>query len=237
MEDEDVPPPKPPPVEEIARRALVLATISCRGIIDGDWSNPDAPDLARRARDWIHKLGLADDLTDWEHHILNADFGSLADRDKVNASWLSEGLVVLAWALQRIALPGFDRQCDPERTAVALGFLQSQSSTVLIAPDLRPRKDLDDFSDFIYNLHWRLRDFGRPYDFRSMASKDGEDPPLMRFGLVLVENDIGIAGKPLHRSEDEPRRIVQSITRERHRASSWLVGLSDANYYEASTDT
>jgi hypothetical protein len=135
--------PPPPSALTVARRALILATVSCRGFVDNDKANESgASGPAKKSKDWLFALGLDEGLSDWECKILSAEFGQLQERDRINASWLAEGLVILAWALGRVSLPAFDTQCDPSAIANALGFLQPESETVLAKPSLRSQEEL-----------------------------------------------------------------------------------------------
>lgn len=184
-------------------------------------------------------MGLDEELSDWERKILSTEFGQLQERDRINASWLAEGLVILAWALGRADLPDFDKQCDPSGTANSLGFLQPESETVLSKPSLRSSIELNEYNEFIYNVHWRMRHLSRnhgSYDFESLARKAWGEP-VLRFGLQLIEKDIQIAGQPLSKVPENIWRELSSITQERHRASNWLIGYASENFYEVTTDT
>jgi hypothetical protein len=95
------------------------------------------------------------------------------------------------------------------------------------------------YNEFIWNVHWRLRDFARnhnAYDFESLARKAWGEP-VRRYGLRLATEDICIAGQPLSRASEEDWRTLQSITQERHRASNWLIGYDNADFYQVTTDT
>jgi len=240
MDDIESQEPPPPSASAVARRALILATVSCRGFIENDKANASgASGLAKKSKDWLHALGLDEELSEWERKILSAEFGQLQERDRVNASWLAEGLVILAWALGRVDLPDFDTQCDPSATANALGFLLPESETVLSKPTLRSSDELNEYNEFICNVHWRTRDFSlnhRPYDFESLARKAWGEP-VLRFGLKLNEKDIQIAGQSLSKAPENIWRGLASITQERHRASNWLIGYASENFYEVTTDT
>jgi len=230
--------PLPPDAITVARRALVLATVSCRGFIDKDQAD-GARDLAKNSKDWLYALGLDEELSTWERKILSTEWGTLEERDRVNASWLSEALVVLAWALGRIEMPAFDEQCEPSEIANALGFLQPSSETVLSEPTLRSTNELNDYNQFIFDVHWRIRDHTlhkRPYDFESLAGKSWGEP-VLRYGLKLCEKDIQIGGQPLFRAPENIWRILASITQERHQASNWLIGYASEDYYEVTADT
>ena len=62
-EEEPFDEPSPPSPDTVARRALVLAVVSCRGITDED---PAAAALAKSSLDWLRDLDLEDELTDWD---------------------------------------------------------------------------------------------------------------------------------------------------------------------------
>jgi Domain of unknown function (DUF4272) len=239
-EDEEFSEPPTPSAERVAQRAIVLSVVACRGVIDGQRANlQESADLTKRAYDWLRARDLQDELSDWERRILNSPFGTLADRDRINASWLSEAVMVLAWSLGKLELPGFSEQCDPASAANSLGFLQPTDLTVLRNPELRSPADLHEYNEFIYNVHWRLRDFSvnrRSYNFESLARKAWGDP-VLRHGLLIREKDICIGGVPISQASERDLRTVTSITQERHRASNWLIGYASEDFYEVTTDT
>lgn len=240
MKDEDIQDPPPPSADKVARRAIVLSVISCRGIVEGDRANPSGgADLAARSFDWLVQLGLEKELSDWERRILSSPFGALTDRDRVNAGWLSEAVCVLAWALGRGEMPGYEEQCDPAETANGLGFLEPKEKTALNQPSLQTKASLQEYNEFIYNLHWRVRDFSlRPssYDFESLALKAWGEP-VLRHGLKITAKDLCVNGVPIVNAKDADRRHLTSITQERHRASNWLIGYASEDFYEVTTDT
>jgi hypothetical protein len=240
MGDEQFTEPPPPSADKVARRAVVLSVVACRGIIDGDRTNPKEADaLSKRSYNWLRAIGLEEELTDWERRILDSPFGNLTDPDRINASWLSEAVLVLAWSLGRSELPGLEDQCDPSGAANSLGFLQPMDSTALKQPQLLPPEDLHEYNEFIYNVHWRIRDFSlnkRSYDFESLARKAWGEP-VLRHGLIICESDLCVGGVPILWAKESAWRTLASITRERHRASNWLIGYASEDFYEVTTDT
>ena len=231
------PPPSP---EKVARRAIILSVVTHRGIVDGNRANQRrAADLAKRAQDWLAELGLVSELDAWEERVLGSGFGSLTQQDRINASWLSEGLLVLVWALGKINLPAFDEMCDPAEVANSLGFLQSADQTALANPTLRRTEVLREYNEFVYHLHWRIRDFAlhkSRHDFEELArSAWGE--PILRHGLQLKNKDVCVGGLPLFEAKEGDRQTLASITQERHRASNWLIGYASENFYAVTTDT
>jgi len=240
MEDEEYTEPAPPTAEKVARRAVVLSVISCRGVVEGDKANSQGrEDLVKRSRDWLFGLGVENELSAWERGILETPFGDLTSRDRINASWLSEAMTVLAWALGKIEMPAYDEQCDPADVANSLGFIEDASETVLKFPVLRATAALNEYNEFIYNIHWRVRDFSinqNAYDFESLARKAWGEP-VLRHGLKIAEKDLCVGGVPISQADERDWRTLSSITRERHRASNWLIGYASEDFYEVTTDT
>lgn len=238
-QEEDVEPP-PPSAVKVARRALVLSAVSCRGIIDSDNANAvGVSELAKHVQDWLFATGLKEELSAWERQILESPWGTLSDRDRINASWLSEAISVLAWSLGRADLPAFDEQCDPPAVANSLGFLQPIEETVLNEPVIQIPETLHEYNEFVYNVHWRLRDFSlnhSKYDFECLASK-AWGAPVIRHGLKLLDKDLAVGGVSISRATEADRGTLLSITRERHRASNWLIGYGSEDFYEVTTDT
>ena len=175
----------PPTSDQVARRAIALSVVCCRGIVEGDRANAgQAEGFAKNAFHWLRAIDLEDELSPWEAGILAAPFGTLSARDQINASWLSEAVAVLAWALGTADIPAFDQQCDPHSVAGSLGFLKPVSETVLADPRLRSTEELSDHNEFIYQVHWRLRDFSlfrRSYDFETLARKAWGEP-ILKYG-------------------------------------------------------
>jgi hypothetical protein len=78
----------------------------------------------------------------------------------VNASWLSERLIVILWALGMIdELPPPDEQCD---TAAFQGILPPFAplsvSEFVVSARLRPTPELIAMADDVMALHWEARD-------------------------------------------------------------------------------
>jgi len=234
-QDEDDQAPRRPEAESVATRAIILSVVSCRAFTSQEPENSGAASLAKKSYEWLRAIGLDESLTEWERQILTAPFGSLKDRDIIDGSWLSEAVNVLAWALGKRDLPAFDEQCDPAEAADSLGFLQPTEQTCLNKPGLLRSDELDSYNEFIYNLHWRIRDFSlhnRWYNCSNLFAETAR-----KYGLKIIDHDLCISGKPISDSAEADWRPVLSITRERHRASNWLVGYDSEDFYEVGTDT
>ena len=236
MEEEEYQEPPPPTPDKVARRALVLSAVVCRSMID-DKQDPWAKEMSAQILEWLEKLNLDRELSEWERALLTKPFGELPDKDRRNGSWLSEGMVVLAWALGKIQLPSFDSQCDPPDVGSCIGFTQPMRETVLNDPVLLAPGQLSEYNWFIYNLHSRVRSSRdkESHDFESLARRAWGEP--LPYGLQIAEKDVALNGQPLPKASEAERQNLRSITQERHRASNWLIGYASEDFYEVTTDT
>jgi len=81
-------------------------------------------------------------------------------KQKINASWLSERLVVLVWALGLVAkLPKADEQCNMGEFQKTLPPFADLSVDEFVAKStLRPAAELLALAGETYDLHWHARD-------------------------------------------------------------------------------
>jgi hypothetical protein len=144
----------------------------------------------------------------------------------MEASWRSEGMVVLAWALSHAKLPVFQTECDPSGVANGMGFLGNRQHTPLHCSQLRSWMEIETWADTYLTLHWRLRKFSlRPgtMDFVTYVS-ECQWARLLLDHLETRDRDLAIDGVRLDKLEDHAFRRMLSITQERHTAFNWLLG-------------
>src|SRR5947199_2100857 len=91
--------PEPPTPKRVARRALALAAVTARALLEQQ-DPADSRSEANRQRflSWVAALGLEDELEPDEWEVLQRPVGRLDRQAAVNATWRLEGLGVLAWA-------------------------------------------------------------------------------------------------------------------------------------------
>jgi len=95
------------------------------------------------------------------HHMKcsSLTFTHQPKKQMINASWYSERLIMLLWALRHVPeLPAADQQCD---TAIFQNHLPPFESTVtdfIRTAKLHPEADLWDMANHCLNLHWEARD-------------------------------------------------------------------------------
>lgn len=228
-------PPEPPSGERVAKRALILAAVCCRGMLELD-PDPGSDEFWEQVSAWWKSLptGVKAECEPEERELLDAPFRSAPEQSLVSASWRAEALAVLAWALGRSELPPHDQQVSASEIAGSIGFLKSWPDAPVAS--LRPVEELDAYREVAFAVHWRLRQFSlkpKPMDFSTFA-KTAWFGPLSLEGVALLEGDLAIDGSPIGVAEASAVRLVTSIAQERHLAANWL---HDASQPFSETDT
>lgn len=216
----------PPTASRVARRALVLGAVAARAFLE-DEPEEGREELRLGLLRRVEGLGLAPELERGERRVLETPSGELSQRQAVNASWRSEGVAVLAWALGVFELPPHDVLVDTgELIREKLGLLGEQPPPVLAAPTLRTPEELKRMERRLLAIHWRLREFSlrpRAMDFREF-SRTAWMGPFELEGIPLAGNDLAIGGKPIAEAEPDQVSKSQSVAMERHQAINWLMG-------------
>lgn len=215
------------PVEatRVARRALVLAAVVCRGSIDRDAGQPEAESVRNRVLDWLTRLGLWDEVEPWEENVLRADIGKLEAKEVIQSTWYAEGLAVLAWALNRLDLPRHDEKVDPYAVTDSLWFLSEGAADVIRTARLRSELELKACRELLYAIHCRLRDFARHKsrkDFTSWVEQAWMAALKVGAAQLIVQGDLALNGKPIAGVKESCLQEGEWLTRERHRAIIWL---------------
>lgn len=214
--------PTPAP-ERIARRALVLAALACRGELEAHAADPEARAIDATVRAWLAQSGLLGDFEARERALLDPPLGALAPGDAAVGTLCGEGAAVLAWSLARGELPAIDVDVDAGAVAAALGWLDPDVAQGFDAARLRPRTDLLLLAEALEVAHWRLAD-GRGASLAQFA--DGRIRSAGNAAaLPLAPNgDLLIGGVPP--AEAGPAAVAATIRRihARRRALNWLLG-------------
>jgi len=228
----------PPDRNRVAARALVLAAVSCRGMIEKDAEKPGADKFRESVIGWLDTVGAANELEPAEYTLLSTPLGKLDPRAKINAGWQSEGMLVLAWALVCAESPALFQECDAIDIAHRMGFLDDRRKSVLDNPQLRDSAIIEQWGDTYLTLYWRLRQFSstpKPIDFVTYVS-ECTGGPLRLDGLEIIDRDLAVDGVRIDKLEYPRFRQALSITQERHQAFNWLLGLEPV-YSRVTTDT
>lgn len=218
----------PPTGARIARRALVLAALAQRSRIERDAAQ-DAEPRRQELLAWMDALDLASEREALETELLEQPFGLLASRHVDGLSWLTEGLVVLAWALGRAELPRHDERASFRVLASALGLQRDEASSLLASSDVRSEAELQRFLGRAYAVSWRLFQFygdRKPLDLARLGRE--ERFWFGRLGLddvPLADGDLVIDGAPLHIASREALHRLENIALQRLRAATWVCGV------------
>ncbi len=148
LEMNELLPDKVRSAEEIARRSLALFGVVGLAL--------DAPRL--EIISWLRDEGLWDELTPWELAYVSAE--KPAERQTVIASWMSEALVVLLWALRKVeTLPAPNEQCDTSLFQELLPpFADMPAAQFIAFAERRSDDALHEMAYEVMHLHWQARD-------------------------------------------------------------------------------
>jgi hypothetical protein len=236
---DDEPPETPPDARSVARRCLILSAVTCRGYIDHGRDSPKAQALHARLVDWLRQLGLRDEAEPAESAILAAPLGELSKRQVISATWVVEGLAVLAWALRQFPLPELSEELDPHAVTDAAHLLSDDAARFVATAVLRPPEQLEACRELMYAVHCRLcgvRRQARLGDFDAWI----EDAWLEQLGIerasLVGAGELRIDAQPITELDDKRWHTCESIIRERHRATIWLQG-EHPTYRDISVDT
>lgn len=133
------------PVESIARRAMALCIVSCKG--EGLEHE--------RAIEIVQQYDLESEFSPREHaFIFDPD---AEERDRIQFSWMYECYWVLLWALSYVDTLGTpDKVCDVE-TAVRI-MVDRNSEQFIRDSKLRDREEILDALDLTYRYDWACVD-------------------------------------------------------------------------------
>src|ERR1700752_2663194 len=132
---------------QVARRALALFGVI--GIALGAPRN----DII----DWLKEENLWTELSPTESgYVLNPE---TTEQDTINASWQSEGLIVLLWALRKVEkLPAPNEQCDTSIFQELLPpFSDTSVAQFVASARCRSEEALRDMAEELKHFHSQAR--------------------------------------------------------------------------------
>jgi hypothetical protein len=241
-ENEEESEPRPPSAERVAKRAMVLAAVAERGLLERE-AFPGNKDKMEQARKFhlarIRAIGVDDEPEPDEWELLQRPVGTLDDQAVINAVWRIEGLIVLAWSLGWLDLPAYDELVVPTAVADALILVDDDQAKEMIArATLRTREEIAALNEHLLAFHWRMRNYRlRPtaMDFVAFSQNcwfGSFDISKFR----VLDGDLAIGANPIGKASPDELSICGSIAQERHLAINWLRGYSQI-YSETDTST
>lgn len=228
----------PPNSNRVVKRALVLASLCCRGAIEQDAADPKAEQFRQTVFDWLKRVGAESELEPVERTILLSPLGKLSREQHAFATWQAEGMAVLAWALHLTGLPDYEAVVNAKSVADSLGWLTDGADKLLVDAQVRDAKTIQALADKLFALDWRLADFQlqrKSLNFSDFA-KTAWFGPLNVEGLRFMNGDLSIGGYAISEAGDEARSLRRLITINRRRAAEWLLGQNET-YSEVDLST
>lgn len=224
---------EPPALEQaVARFGLMVALVE-RGFLEQGPVKKGEVERLRILED-LKRADIWTEAEEWESRALEAPVGRLDDKIQWKLPWLSEGAVVLAWALRLSDLPPYDEQVDVQ----ILYQIRDKVMASRRECELRSLEEMETLSKRMLAIHWRLRQFyikKEAMDFAEYAPRAWWG--AMDLGLArLIDNDLEINGRALASAPEESWRCASGIMEERRTAVLWLLGASD-RYSEVDTST
>jgi hypothetical protein len=229
----------PPTADRVARRAMALAAVTNRGLLENEAGNLDDPESIRgRIETWIHQAEIADELEPDEWEVIQRPIGTLDLQSVLNATWRLEGLGVLLWALGRCELPPYDQLVEPADLYAAVRLFDDEAGQLAHEAQLRSEEELQEMAEHLLMFHWRMRDFS----LRPQATDFVELSQGCWFGTFditkfrIVDRDLAIGEQAIADAPPDEVQRVHSTAMERHLAINWLLGFSEV-YSQTDTST
>jgi hypothetical protein len=232
------PNPPSPTASRVARRALCLAAVAWRGMLEREHAAVESLESARAEfLQWVEAVGIGDELEPDEWRLLQTPVGKGDSQEYMDAEWRFEGAALLGWAIGRVNLPTYDVQADVGKIGQALGLATPERGrSFLTDPTLRPVNEVEALSTQILGIHWRLRELRvRPgnCDFER-KSQDAWFGKLPLEGIQFKNGDLAIGEYAVGDAPEHVLLPCVMTVQERHRAINWLCG--DSPIY-SQTDT
>src|SRR6185503_6672640 len=100
-------------------------------------ADPDAAEAQSACIAWCERVGLQSEFETQEWELITTPLGHLSQRDAVNASWLTEPAVCLAWALRQAEVPDYETEADGASVSTRLRFLADAADSFRTESQLR----------------------------------------------------------------------------------------------------
>jgi hypothetical protein len=228
--------PEPADANQVRLRAWGLMAVIQRAFLeDASITGEQFAEHYASLSAWIIERGVENAFDRDEQASLATNQGALDSKRASDATWLTEGLGVLAWALGVAELRAHDEEYDLFALHEALGFLDDVPPA-LDPPRIRARAELERKHGQLLAIHWRLREFRLrpvPIDFAGLAGR-GVFDVFDIDGIPLADGDLVVHGRPISTAPAGAVQHASSIALERHRAIEWLM---DARTAYSNVDT
>lgn len=217
-----------PPLPRLAARAVLSCALAMRADLEAHEDREAAAALMRATREWLAREGFASEADPEERAALEAAPGTLGEAAREQCAARAEAAAVLAWALQRANLPGFDIDADATAVATALNLLRPAGRDLATHSRLRERDAMMSLLDALGAVHWRVLEHTRRPQARVSMQRFAAATHRWPSAVVPCELDAGgdlaIAGCPLRELDALTLLGLLRRVQERHRALLWALG-------------
>lgn len=223
------------PPRDVADRLLVLSAICRRAFLENErgdlGEDPEAERFDLVA--WLRDEGLDRLATPAERALLDTRVGTLDPKAAATASWQTEALASLGWALALVdAAPDYDAPADPAALLALLPAPWERSAPFRQRASLRDEATIATERERAELWHWRA---GASEALASARGADRQDilvaidevaEASRRAELLpsLVGGDFPARGRPFRDLEPDALAEIGTVAEERLRALNWLCG-------------
>lgn len=227
------------PPAEAAARVIVLAAVCRRAFLESRPADADGDPEAEQfdLAAWLREEGLDAQVTSQERHLLDVPIGRLDPDKAADASWQSEALAALGWALGLLdRLPAPDVLVDPTPLLAAIPAPWEKTVPFRQQASLRDEETVATERERAELWHWRaetayaLLDSPVPERAELRAAVAEVAGEAHRAGLLpaLVGGDFPVQGTPFASLRSEALAEVGLAAEQRLRALNWLCGFGTA---------
>ena len=223
------------PPGEVAVRLVILGAVCRRAFLEtqpgGAHENPEADRFDLHA--WLREEGLAPALSPSEARLLRTPVGRVGDEDAAAASWQTEALVALGWALRLVAaMPPYDTTADPAPLLAGLPSPWEPIAGFVRDARLRAETEIATERERAELWQWRaetaalMGDAGRGKRAGLVAAVEDVAREALEAGLIAgtAAGDFPVARRPYREVDAETFGTLSAIAAERSRALNWLCG-------------
>lgn len=237
-------PPGPPddeleielrPPTEAADRCIVLAAVCRRAYLETQPAedNANLDDERYDLVAWLQDEALDPAVSSAERRFLQTEIGRLDPGDAVAASWQSEALVAIGWALGLIdAPPSYDGPVDLGPLLSLLPSPWDRTAPFRQRAALRELETVAHERERAELWSWRADVAATSATARGAARTEIDDAiaevahQARSAGFIapLVDGDFSIGGQPVRALDTDATAEISLLAEQRLRALNWLCG-------------
>lgn len=232
---------------EAAERLVVLGAVCRRAFLEdrpGDVSDEEPAAERFDLLGWLRSEGLETAVVPSERRVLEAGVGRLEPEVAGAASWRSEGMVALGWALGLVeAMPTYEGAADPAALLAVVPAPWEATASLRSGACLRREEEIAAERERAELWHWRaetadlLADATGSEREELMAVIRDVTREAVAAGLIaaLAGDDFVARGHPYRDLHPAALEELGAVAAERHRALNWLCGFG-ATWDDVPTD-